>query len=132
MPPVLSNLSSQGVSAGPEFRSAAFAGDGRLDGLAAPRLASNRLADPAERSVSRLLMTKISLAELTVARSLRALAIAQRQPSHSTPPHDPFRRLAHVGTTRWGASRSEETNHAQSVGRVLVGIVLARGPLGGD
>jgi hypothetical protein len=56
--------------------SAAIAGDGRLDALADPRLASKRLADP-RRSLTRLLMTKISRAELAISRSLRALAIAQ-------------------------------------------------------
>jgi hypothetical protein len=61
----------------PDCRSAAIAGDGRLDALADPRLASKRLADPRRDPWPRLLMTKISRAELTMSRSLRALAITQ-------------------------------------------------------
>ena len=78
----------------------AIAGDGRPDALADPRLASKRLADSAERSLTRLLMTKISRAELTISRSLRALAIAQSQRRHGDSWRDSFRRGAIVRSRR--------------------------------
>jgi hypothetical protein len=79
----------------PQCRSAAIAGDGRLDALADPRLASKRLADPG-RSLTRLLMTKISRVELTMSRSLRALAIAHQAGARSDAGRPAFsrRRLA--------------------------------------
>jgi hypothetical protein len=39
-------------------------------------------------------MTKISRAELTISRSLRALAIAQKEAPQQAPPDDRYRRRA--------------------------------------
>jgi hypothetical protein len=54
-----------------------IAGDGRLDALADPRLASKRPADPREIT-DPLADDQDRRAELTMSRSLRALAIAQK------------------------------------------------------
>jgi hypothetical protein len=108
--PTSEQYQQRGRGRQPQCRSAAIAGDGRLDALADPRLASKRLADPG-RSLTRLLMTKISRAELTMSRSLRALAIAHQQPRVSAAADDCFARPdVAVLTIVLATFRSRETN----------------------
>jgi hypothetical protein len=74
--PILSNTSCWGVSAGESAapRRLQETGVSTRSLTRGPRASVWRIA---ERSLTRLLMTKISRAELTISRSLRALAIAQ-------------------------------------------------------